>query len=107
MKKPVSQAILMQTLNDLFPRLDRPDTPGMANVATEPACHVLLASLPEESARHLLELLEGGRISAIEEYAQQLAGERPELNTICNEIGRLCAMVDLDGIRCLLEPAQA
>ena len=107
LKKPVSQAILMQTLNDLFPRLDRPDTPGMANVATEPACHVLLASLPEESARHLLELLEGGRISAIEEYAQQLAGERPELNTICNEIGRLCAMVDLDGIRCLLEPAQA
>lgn len=79
----------------------------MANVATDPTRHVLLASLPEESARHLLELLEGGRISAIEEYAQQLAASHPELITVCDEIGRLCAMVDLDGIRCLLEPAQA
>lgn len=105
LKKPVSRAILIQTLTDLFPRPDRPDTTGMVNAAADPACPVIVASLPEESARHLLELLDGGRISAIEEYALQLAAEHPESITICDEIGRLCAMVDLDGIRCLLEQA--
>jgi hypothetical protein len=79
----------------------------MANAEVDPGGTSMVTSLSEESARHLLELLEGGRISAIEEYALQLADEHPELNTTCNEIGRLSAMVDLDGIRCLLEPAQA
>lgn len=107
LKKPVSRTILMQTLIDLSPRPDRPETPSMANAEVDPGGTSMVTSLSEESARHLLELLEGGRISAIEEYALQLADEHPELNTTCNEIGRLCAMVDLDGIRCLLEPAQA
>lgn len=105
LKKPVSQTVLMHTLANLFALPDYPDAPDLASTPADSVREVMIASLPVESARHLLELLGDGRISAIEEYALQLAAEHPELIAICNEIGRLCALVDLDGIRDLLEPA--